>query len=69
MLEVCPPEHRPSYVAIYTSLVNVTAFLAPLLGTFLADLTSVRMALLIAGGVRLIGAVFLYGLLPPSKTA
>jgi MFS family permease len=69
MLEVCPPEHRPSYVAIYTSLANVTAFLAPLLGTFLADLTSVRMALLIAGGVRLIGAGFLYGLLPSSKTA
>ena len=69
MLEVCPPEHRPSYVAIYTSLVNVTAFLAPLLGTLLADLTSVRMALLIAGGVRLIGAGFLYGLLPASKTA
>jgi hypothetical protein len=50
-------------------LVNVTAFLAPLLGTFLADLTSVRMALLIAGGVRLIGAGFLYGLLPSGKTA
>ncbi len=68
MLEVCPPEHRPSYVAIYTSLVNVTAFLAPLLGTFLADLSSVRIALLIAGGVRLIGAGFLYALLPSSKT-
>jgi MFS family permease len=69
MLEVCPPERRPSYVAIYTSLVNVTAFLAPLLGTFLADLTSVRMALLIAGGVRLIGVGFLYRLLPSGKTA
>lgn len=68
MLEVCPPERRPSYVAIYTSLVNVTAFLAPLLGTFLADLSSVRMALLIAGGVRLIGVGFLYGLLPSGKT-
>jgi MFS family permease len=69
MLEVCPSERRPSYVAIYTSLVNVTAFLAPLLGTFLADLSNVRMALLIAGGVRLIGAGFLYGLLPSGKTA
>jgi len=69
MLEVCPPERRPSYVAIYISLVNVTAFLAPLLGTFLADLTSVRTALLIAGGVRLIGVGFLYGLLPAGKTA
>jgi predicted MFS family arabinose efflux permease len=67
MLEVCPPERRPSYVAIYTSLVNVTAFLAPLLGTFLADLSSVRIALLIAGGVRLIGMGFLYGLSPPGK--
>jgi MFS-type transporter involved in bile tolerance (Atg22 family) len=69
MLEVCPPERRPSYVAIYTSLVNVTAFLAPLSGTFLADLTSVKIALLIAGGVRLIGVGFLYGLLPSGKTA
>jgi len=69
MLEVCPPERRPSYVAIYTSLVNVTAFLAPLLGTFLADLSSVRMALLIAGGVRLVGAGFLYGDLPSGKAA
>jgi MFS family permease len=69
MLEVCPPERRPSYVAIYTSLVNVTAFLAPLLGTFLADLTSVRIALLVAGGVRLIGVGFLYGLLPSGKAA
>ncbi len=68
MLEVCPPERRPSYVAIYTSLVNVTACLAPLLGTFLTDLSSVRMALLIAGGVRLIGAGFLYGLLPSGKS-
>ena len=69
MLEVCPPERRPSYVAIYTILVNVTAFLAPLLGTSLADLSSVRMALLMAGGVRLIGAGLLYGLLPSGKTA
>ena len=69
MLEVCPPERRPSYVAIYTSLVNVTAFLAPLLGAFLADLSSVRVALLIAGGVRLIGVGILYGLLPSGKTA
>ncbi|MDH4136034.1 MAG: MFS transporter [Anaerolineae bacterium] len=69
MLEFCPPERRPSYVAIYTSLVNVTACLGPLLGTFLADLSSVRVALLIAGGVRLIGAGFLYRLLPSGKTA
>jgi MFS family permease len=69
MLEVCPPKSRASYVAIYTSLVNVTAFLGPLLGTLLADLSSVRVALLIAGGVRLIGAGLLYGLLPSDKTA
>lgn len=67
MLEVCPSERRPSYVAIHTSLVNVTACLGPLLGTFLADLSSVRMALLIAGGVRLIGVGFLYGLLPSTQ--
>jgi len=69
MLAVCPAERRPSYVAIYTTLVNVTAFLAPLSGTFLADLTSVKMALLIAGGVRLIGVGILYALLPAGYPA
>ncbi len=63
LLEVCPQERRPSYVAIHTTLINVAAFLAPLLGTSLANLLDIRIAFFIAGAVRLLGAGFFYRLI------
>jgi MFS family permease len=60
LLEVCPQERRPSYVAMNTTLINVAAFLAPLLGTSLANLLGIRTALFIVGGMRLLGAGFFY---------
>jgi Na+/melibiose symporter-like transporter len=63
LLEVCPQERVPSYVAINTTVVNVTAFLAPLLGTSLANLLDIRIALFIAGAVRLLGAGLFYQLI------
>lgn len=62
LLEVCPQERRPSYVAINTTLINVAAFLAPLLGTSLANLLDIRMAFFIAGALRLLGAGLFYKL-------
>jgi hypothetical protein len=43
-------------------LINVAAFLAPLLGTSLANRLDIRIALLIAGAVRLLGAGLFYQL-------
>jgi predicted MFS family arabinose efflux permease len=63
LLEVCPQERRPSYVAINTALINVAAFLAPLLGTSLANRLDIRTAFFIAGAVRLLGAGFFYQLI------
>ena len=60
LLEVCPQERRPSYVAINTTLINVAAFLAPLLGTSLANFLDIRVAFFCAGAVRLLGAGFFY---------
>lgn len=62
LLEVCPKERIPSYVAVNTTLVNVAAFLAPLLGTSLANLLDIRVALFIAGAVRLVGTGLFYQL-------
>jgi MFS family permease len=62
LLEVCPQERRPSYVAINTTLINVAAFLAPLLGTSLANILDIRVALFIAGAVRLVGVGLFYQL-------
>lgn len=57
MLDVCPAEHRPTYVALYTSLINVTAFIGPLLGASLANWIGLRSTFILSGGVRLIGAL------------
>jgi MFS family permease len=57
MLGVCPDERRPTYIALYTSLMNVTAFAAPLLGAALSDWAGIRIAFIVASGVRLIGAL------------
>jgi MFS family permease len=60
MLGVCPGDHRPTYVAFYTALMNVTAFAGPLLGAALSDWAGIRMAFIVSGGVRLVGAVLLW---------
>ena len=60
LLEVCPQGRRPSFVAINTTLINVAAFLAPLLGASLANRLDIRIAFFIAGAVRLLGAGFFY---------
>jgi len=67
MLEVCPQERRPSYVAIHTTMINVAAFLGPLLGVSLANALSIRSALFIAGLGRLLGALLFYALLPAQQ--
>lgn len=57
MLGVSPSEHRPTYVALYTALLNITAFAAPLLGAALSDWAGIRLAFVVSGGVRLVGAL------------
>jgi len=64
MLQVCPEERRPSYVAIYNTLVNIAAFGAPLVGTFLSDRLDIRVALILSGAVRLLGVAAFYWLSP-----
>jgi MFS family permease len=62
LLTVCPGEHRPTYIALYTALINVTAFLGPLLGAALADWIGIRPAFLVSGAIRLLGLVFFWRL-------
>jgi MFS family permease len=58
MLHVCPAERRPTYVALYTALMNVTAFAAPMLGAGLSNGVGIRIAFVIAAGVRVLGTLF-----------
>ncbi len=57
LLSACPEDRRPTYIALYTALMNITAFAGPLLGTALADWIGIRIAFAVAGGVRLVGAL------------
>ena len=56
LYELCPPERRASYLAIYATVANVGAFLAPLAGVALSNVMDIRWVLLIGGVIRLAGA-------------
>jgi MFS family permease len=58
MFHVCPAERRPTYVALYTALMNVTAFAAPMLGAGLSNWLGIRIAFVIAAAVRVLGVLF-----------
>lgn len=62
LLEVCPQERQPIFVALYTALTNVAGFLSPMLGTALADHQGIVKALFIAGALRLLGSILFYRL-------
>jgi MFS family permease len=63
MLSVCPSDRRPTYIALHTSLINVTAFAGPLLGAALVDWTGLRPVFVISGALRLAGLLLFAWLL------
>jgi MFS family permease len=63
LLEVVPTERRATYVAVFNTLMNVPAFIAPLLGTTLAGMVGTRNALFVGAAARAIGFVVFAGLL------
>jgi len=52
LLESCPQEGRPSYMAAYNLLLNLATFAAPMAGTALADWLDIRTALLLTAALR-----------------
>ena len=57
LLQVAPDADRARFIAIYSMLVNVAIFAAPLFGSWLAGLIGVAPVLLLAGGLRLISGI------------
>jgi MFS family permease len=57
LLKTCPPRHAASYIALYQTTTYVATFLAPTLGTYLADTLGYGPALFVSAGLRLAGAV------------
>jgi MFS family permease len=50
LLKICPAEARPVYLGLYTTIMNIGAFVMPLIGVYLADRVGI-VPMLIAGGV------------------
>jgi hypothetical protein len=57
LLSTIPKRHTASYVALYQLTTYVATFVAPLLGTTLADTFGTTSGLFLSGALRLAGAV------------
>ena len=60
LLEVCPAEGRPSYVALYSAIMNVAIFAGPLAGSALAGTLGLPAVFFLAGAIRALGGVLFY---------
>ncbi len=59
LLSVCPPDRRPTFIAANTFLSSLIIFLAPILGSFMADFIDIRGVFFVAGSIHII-AVLLF---------
>ncbi len=57
---LCPPERRASYLAIYATISNTGAFVAPMLGIALSAIIDIRWIFVIGGSIRLAGALLFH---------
>ena len=57
LLKVCPADRRPTFTSLYSTIMNVGAFILPLVGVQLADLIGIPTMFLIAAGLRLLGGL------------
>lgn len=60
LLEVSPEQHRASYVAAYSTLINITAFVGPLISTSLLSIFSINALLLVGAAMRFAGALLFW---------
>jgi MFS family permease len=67
-LDVIPPQKRNSFIAIYTTLMNVGAMVAPMVAAPLADVVGVPIVLIACGLIRLLGGSLFWVLPPKAQT-
>lgn len=56
LIEMGPPEERPTRIAVYNTLAGGAAFALPLLGSWLYGIIGIHAALFLAAALRLAGA-------------
>jgi len=70
LFRVSPEDNRPPFVAADTMLANVAAFAAPMIGTALADSTTIVLAFYLIAAFRIVASMsFWHLLVRPGKRA
>jgi MFS family permease len=60
LLKLTPDDRRATYLATFSTVMNVGAFVLPMLGLTLAGAWGIPNVLLLGGGIRLAGALLFY---------
>jgi MFS family permease len=60
LLKLCPDERRASYIAFYSTIINMGAFVGPLIGVALSKMVDIRLLFIIGGSIRLLGALMFH---------
>jgi len=60
LLEIVPDKNRTIYIAIYSTLINISATIAPLVGVYLKNRYSIQIALIIVACLRALGSFTFY---------
>ncbi|MBC7236098.1 MAG: MFS transporter, partial [Chloroflexi bacterium] len=59
-LRLLPVERRPTWIALYSTVMNVGAFVCPLIGVAISKAIGIVPMLLIGGAMRMAGAMLFY---------
>ncbi len=57
LLEVTPTKNRTIYIALYNTMLNISAAISPIIGVAIKDKLNIHTALIIVGILRFIGSV------------
>ncbi|MCD6286069.1 MAG: MFS transporter [Anaerolineae bacterium] len=60
LFAVCPDDRRPTFFAVNTMLASLMIFLAPMLGSALADRIGIRGVFFITGGIHVVAMVLFW---------
>ncbi len=60
LLEVSPEQHRASYIAGYNTLINIAAFVGPIISTLLLTFFTIHALLLASAVMRFTGALLFW---------
>ncbi len=66
LLETSPEEHRPSYIAGYNTLINMAAFVSPLIATSMTSVLDIRILLVVGATLRFLGSLLFWRQLNPA---